>query len=165
MCVAANANGILTINDPHKTVTAGSSQSILFTGTLSITQDWNSLSLWYPHAYLQGGYGSRIDAGNVHSDFLTWLGTIGSHQAGATYSGGLFYMDMDAGDPMGMYDHTFASLTAPCNVYIDFNSNQSNYVRSNVTAISINAVPEPGTYAALGLGLVGVIASRRKRSK
>lgn len=159
----SSANGTLVLYDPHKTVNAGVNQSILFSGHIDITEDWNSMTLWYPHAYLHGGYSSKIDAGMVHNSFLTWLGTIGSHSAGASYDGPLFYMDQDAGDPIGMYDHPFGSLVAPCESWMDFNSNQSNYVRSNTQAFSVNVVPEPVTFVALGVGLAAVI--RRKRKK
>lgn len=159
---ASQANGILTLDTPNMTAQAGVNQSILVTGKLQITQDYQFLSMFVPHIYIQGSYANRIDAGLLDQNFLTWLGVPGNKFAGAIYIGGFFSLDQEATDPIGLYDHNFASLVAPANTYFEFNSNTPQYVRSNEVSMTVNVVPEPATLAVIGLGLIPLLRRRRK---
>lgn len=160
---ASQAAGTITLFAPHKTVSQGITQSIVFSGRIDITADYNSMSLHYFHAFKDGGYSDVITAGNVSSNFLTWLGTIGSHLTGAVYEGTLFEMDQLAANPAGFYNHTGFALNDTPTAYMEFDSNTPQYVRSNEAEYTINVVPEPATMVALGAGLVAVI--RRRNSK
>lgn len=47
----------------------------------------------------------------------------------------------------------------------DFNYNDISFVFTNVAAVTKANVPEPGSLALLGLGVVGFAASRRKKAR
>lgn len=151
----------ITLDNAHQTVNQDT-REIWFSGTITITQDWVSLSMPVPHLFRQPGWGDRLDSSLNAPAFLTWLGNFGSHQAGATYTGDFFSLHQDIGDPTGVYDHTGASAVPPANFYMEFNQNQSSYGRSNEVPFSVTVVPEPATMAALGLGVVTLIRRKRK---
>ena len=70
-------------------------------------------------------------------------------------------------DPVhGYQNYNFAVVASTNSTVIDFGErNDPSYLHLDDVSVNASAVPEPETLALLGLGLLGVAASRRKSAK
>lgn len=150
------------LDNPAPVLTAPTSGSMdyMFTGTIQITGAPSSGSIGIEAPYLA----------TSNSDYLTvqFAPSLQTQAAGllttpnSTYTGDLFKITIDSTTPIGEFNHSVGTTTAPViAVYASAPDGSSAYAAASYGA-TVSAVPEPATLAFLVAGIGGFVASRRR---
>ncbi len=159
----------LTLDTPNAIITRPASGTTTFTFTGTIVNPANARA---NYASLVFPYNSSLNTlpSIFSSDFNAWY--VGAGNAnGATYSGGLFTVDVSASTPLGLYNRTFFNAGAQPSFAIGWSNgaSQQDFYTANVVSAQTGVVPEPSEWAVIGmtattLGGLMVRARRRKGS-
>lgn len=126
--------------------------------SFGLTQNGSSLLLT-SFANFTGGNTQSYSAATPNG-----LGFSNAPRSGQFAANHLGFGDADYGDATYRFSYTFASSSSALALAFTSNQNQGvgdeGWGLDNVT-VSVNPVPEPATFAALGLGALGM--SRRRR--
>lgn len=137
-------------------VTQGS--SVMFTGTIQLSAGWDATSAVLEHP----GNGVDYLTPTFAPAFLNYLALNTS----ATYSGDIFSVAAGPSATLGLYDQNTYSggLTDLSEMMLFASKGNQEATDNEIFAVEVEAVPEPGTIAALGLG-AAAFARRRRSSK
>lgn len=148
----------LNLDNPFQTVVAPTSGSLVVTysGTVDISNGWDAVSASVEFPFLTDG---SAFLGNIlfTNDFLTYLGA----GADVDYSGSLFTITIDSTTPAGEY-WLDSSLTNASEIAINATKGSANFNDNEAYSLTVEAVPEPASMAALGLGALALLRRRRK---
>ncbi|RYG21239.1 PEP-CTERM sorting domain-containing protein [bacterium] len=156
---AALSFASVNVNLDHEYWDGTPGSSVTIFGTITLTPGWDIdiVEVEFP----SNGTDSLV--GGFHPDLIAYLLPVTS----ATYSGALFTIDIPATATPGLYD---ASSFFPTNSSRAEFGVQATRASDNAKAgdyenfgINVQAVPEPGSLAALGLGAAAFLR-RRKRA-
>ena len=141
---------------PNFSAIAGS--SFVVTGTVSLSPDWQigASTLDNP-----GRSGGGFVPTSFAPEFLAYMlpaPTVG-------YSGPLFSVDVPSSTLPGLYDVGSGGLGDPADFTISGSDTATfqSFTAKAPFSVTVQAVPEPASMAALGLG-VAALLRRRKRS-
>ncbi len=156
--LAAHASAILNFNLTVNELSTTAGTNVVFSGTVTgVTGDLTLAASSVGSAFKSTG-GTGI-SGNFTTDFLNYL----NQNTTANYSGTIFEAIVPSGLAAGTYD-TNAALTNGAQVVVGGTNQHGDSVQDNeFYAVDVQAVPEPASMAALGLGAFGLLR-RRKRA-
>jgi hypothetical protein len=156
--LAAHASAILNFNLPINQLTTTAGTNVIFSGTVTgVTGDLTlAASSVGPAFKATGGTGLL---GAFTSSFQNYLNL----NTTTNYAGTIFEVFVPGTTSAGLYD-TNAALTNGSQVVVGGTNSNNDTVQDNeFYAVNVQAVPEPTTMAALGLGAVALLR-RRKRA-
>lgn len=155
MVASSHAMVNFELDNPFQTVTAPESGSIslLFTGSVTFqSSGWTITSLVVEHPAL-ASYSDPLSI-NIRPEFSAAYG-------GVNYSGPIFEVVVTStslGDYF--YNNTFGSIFSEAFLYATDGVN--TITDSEFFGVKVEAVPEPATFAVLGLGAAALVRKRRK---
>src|SRR5262245_22723600 len=160
---SAQAAIILTLDNPDQTIAAPTSgvTDLIFTGTLSIPAgfSWDTIGVLFPH---------QATGELLFASLRQPPADYDAANNGGTLTGELFRIHVPAGATPGLYNLD-STLAAPSTFHVHAlgaNENQENASAPySVRVTSPAAVPEPGTLALTGLGMLGMGVWLRRRKK
>lgn len=128
---------------------------VVFSGTVDVLPNWDATSavLYTPDN------GSAALSGGLTTAFLDYLS--GSF-AGTDFNGDLFFIRVQASDAVGFYDQNALSTGGSSELVVNAVNGNRRFADNEYYGVEVQAVPEPATLAALGLGAIALIRRRRK---
>lgn len=149
----------LTLENPIVTATAPSTGVATFAlrGTVALS----------PGETFSGGGGANAFDGMGHSVSITqnFAPISVALNSARTFTGDLGFIEVESTDPTGFYNVDATGFQGP---YIAFEAitPQNTLVTSYATyGVQVQAVPEPASLAALGLGTLGLLRRRSRSAK
>lgn len=146
----------LNLDQEYWTVNQGGSVTI--TGTITLTPGWdvNGYGLEFP------SNGTDFLPSDVDPAFLAYM----SSNTNAGYSGPLFTVSAGVAATLGLYDFNTGLLTgsdrSEFGVYALRASDNAQAADYENYGVTVEAVPEPASIAALGVGVVALLRRRRR---
>jgi hypothetical protein len=155
--LASSCLASVNLNLDHEYWDGVAGSSVTIYGTIDLTPGWDATTAIVESA--SNGV-DGLTTITFHPDLIAYLGLTTS----ASYSGGLFTVDIPVGATPGLYD--FDNLAGTGSDRSEFGivakrlSDNAQAADFENYGINVRAVPEPTSLAALG---VGVLALRRRR--
>jgi hypothetical protein len=157
--IASVSLASVNLNLDHEYWTVNQGGSVTIYGTITLTPGWDvtGWSLENP------SNGTDYLPANIDAGFNAYFASV----TNADYSGALFTVDAPVAATLGLYDYnTFGgggSDRSEFGVYATRLADNAHAADFENYGVTVQAVPEPASFAALGVGAVALL-KRRKRA-
>jgi hypothetical protein len=133
--------------------------TLVYTGTVDVLTGWDATSATLFFAAQENQNNFLIGA--FDAGFVNYLN---GNSPGVDYVGTLFTVDVQSTDAVGFYDYNPGGTNSRSELIVSAVNGQRSFADNEYYGVQVDAVPEPGSLAALAIGAAALLRRRVRKS-